>query len=140
MSANLENKLERVIKILDDLADEASRGIPIIVEGRRDVEALVGLNIKGKIIAVKTLKRNVLSVLNEIEKLGKDEVILLLDFDKRGRELMRHLTAWFEKTKIKANAVFWREIFGLLRRDIKDIEGLPTYIETLKRKLEKDLE
>ena len=140
MSTNLENKLEGILKVLDNLAYEASRGVPIIVEGKKDVEALAKLNVKGKIIAVKALKRNFLSVLNEAENLGKKEVILLLDFDRRGKEWTKRLSTWFEKTKIKANTVFWREIFGLLRRDVKDIEGLPAYIETLKKRLGRSLE
>lgn len=134
ISSGMEKKLEKILQILDNLAAESARGIPVIVEGRKDVEALDELQIKDNIIEVKTGGKNLLDLLNEVERLDKDEVILLMDFDRRGRELVKYLTRRLEKMKIKPNTVFWRELSGLLRRDVKDVEGMPSYIETLKRK------
>jgi hypothetical protein len=34
--------------------------------------------------------------------------------------------------KITPNLVFWRRLKGLVGRDVKDIEGLASYLETLK--------
>lgn len=133
-SSSMEKKLEETLRVLDDLAVESANGIPIIVEGRRDVEALNELKIKGNIIQAKSGGKNVLDLLNIIESYGKDEVILLLDFDRRGRELMRYLTQCLEKTKIRPNTAFWRKLSSFLRRDVKDIEGLSAYVKTLMRK------
>lgn len=132
--SSMEKKLEEVLRVLDNLATESANGIPIIVEGRRDVKALNELKIRGKIIQAKSRGKNFLDLLSVIEAYGKDEVILLLDFDRRGRELTRYLTQCLEKTKIRPNTVFWRKLSSLLRRDIKDIEGLSAYIKTLMRK------
>jgi len=134
VSSDMEDKLERVLHLLDDLASESARGIPILVEGRRDAEALKALEIRGEVIAVKTKSKNLLDQLSEVEERGKGEVVLLMDFDRRGKELMKYLTLCLEKMKIRPNTVFWRELSSLLRRDLKDIEGLPTYIRTLKGK------
>lgn len=133
----MEEKLGKIVHLLDNLSLESAKGFPIIVEGRKDVEALNELGIEGDIVAVKTSGRNLLDLLSETEERGKGEVILLMDFDRRGREMMKYLTRYFEEMKIKPNAAFWKEISGLLRRDIKDIEGLPAYIETLRRKIGK---
>ncbi|MDH5795670.1 MAG: hypothetical protein OEZ24_06125, partial [Candidatus Bathyarchaeota archaeon] len=73
-------------------------------------------------------------VLREVEKRGKDEVILLMDFDRRGRQLTRRLAGNLERMKIRPDLVFWRRLSGLVGRDVKDIEGLSTYIQTLKGK------
>ncbi|MFQ6095480.1 MAG: toprim domain-containing protein [Candidatus Bathyarchaeia archaeon] len=139
-SFSMERKLDQILRVLDDLASESAKGTPIIVEGRRDVDALNELKIRGRIIQAKSGGKNVLDLLSMIEAYGKDEVILLLDFDRRGRELTRYLTQRLEKMKIKPNTVFWRELSSFLRRDVKDIEGLSTYIKTLMRKIGKTSE
>jgi hypothetical protein len=36
--------------------------------------------------------------------------------------------------KITPNLLFWRMLLGLVVRDVKDIEGLATYLETLKNR------
>jgi len=35
--------------------------------------------------------------------------------------------------------VFWRRLMSLVGRDVKDIEGLSSYIQTLKRRIGKDI-
>ena len=109
----------------------------MIVEGKKDTEALRKLEVSGDIICAKASGKTSLDVLREVEKQGKDEVILLMDFDRRGRQLTRHLTDDLERMKIKPNLVFWRRLSSLVGKDVKDIEGLSTYIQTLKRKIGK---
>jgi len=134
LSAGLKKRLEKVLQLLDRLARESAKGTPIIVEGRKDVNTLRDLAIKGDIISAKTSGKSLLDVLGEVEKLSKHEVILLMDFDRRGKEWTKHLTQHFEKMRIKPNLFFWRGLLGLVGRDIRDIEGLATYLEHLKKK------
>jgi len=58
----------------------------------------------------------------------------MLDFDRRGRELTTNLKSHIEKTGINANLHFWLRLSGLAGKEVKDVEGLATYIETLKNK------
>jgi len=111
----------------------------MIVEGKKDVKALERLEVCGDIICGKASGKTSLGVLREVEKRGKDEVILLMDFDRRGRQLTRRLAGNLERMKIKPNLVFWRRLSHLVGRDVKDIEGLTTYIHTLKRKIGKNI-
>lgn len=57
-----------------------------------------------------------------------------MDFDRRGKEWTKRLTYHFERMKIKPRLYFWRALLHLVRRDIKDVEGLASYLETLKKK------
>ncbi len=134
MSESLRRRLEKVTEFLERLAEKSASGIPIIVEGRNDTDALTKLGIKGDIITAKTSGRSFLDVLREVRNRGTREVILLMDFDRRGREWTRRLTQNLEKMRVKANTLFWNELLNLIGRDLKDIEGLPTYIETLRKK------
>lgn len=135
MSTSLERKAERLTKLLEKLAVESAKGIPFVVEGQKDVSALRQLNIDGKIVSSKTSGKSFVDILAEIEALNVREVILLLDFDRRGVEWTHRLKQHLEKTKIKPNLTFWNELYGLVGRDLKDIEGLPAYLETLRKKI-----
>ncbi len=114
---------------------ESMKGVPIVVEGKADVEALRRLDVKGDLIAAKSGARSILDVLDEVERRGKREVVLLMDFDRRGREWTKRLAQRLEQVKMRPNTRLWSELSGLVRRDVKDVEGLPAYIETLKRKV-----
>jgi len=135
MSTRLKEKEEKILLTLERLAQESAKDIPLIVEGKNDVEALRVLGIEGKIIEAKTGGKSMLDVIFEVEECGAQEVILLLDFDRRGRELTKSLKQYLEKMQIKANVVFWKKLRGIVGREVKDVEGLTSYMETLKRKI-----
>lgn len=131
--------MEEIQRLFDSLIAEAAGGTPIIVEGPRDRLSLERLEVKGDIVSAKASGRSLLDVLNEIETCGRDEVILLLDFDKRGREMTSRLAKNLESRRIKVNLIFWKKLSSLVGRDIKDIEGLATYVQTLNRKIGKNV-
>ncbi len=135
MSTHLEEKKERIEKILERLAEESANGIPIIVEGKKDRETLAIFEIKGKIMTAKTGGQSFLDIVSEIERNGIREVILLLDFDRRGRQGTARLKGYLEKARIKPNTRFWADLYALVGRYVKDVEGLASYMETLKSKL-----
>ena len=134
MSTKSEKKLEEILKLLEKLTKESMKGVPIIVEGRNDVNALHKLGLEGDIILASSGK-SFLDVLGEIEERRKREVILLMDFDRHGKEWTHRLTHRLEEMKITPNLHFWKELLSLVGHDIKDIEGLATYLETLKKKV-----
>jgi len=135
LSTKSEKKLERILKLLERLATESTKGTPIIVEGRNDINALHKLGLEGDIISAKSSGKSFLDVLGEIEGKGKREVILLMDFDRHGKEWTNRLARRLEEMKITPNLLFWRELLGLVGHDVKDIEGLATYLETLRKKV-----
>jgi len=58
-----------------------------------------------------------------------------LDFDRRGKEWTMKLKEHLEKTLVKPNITFWNDLWSLLGRELKDVEGLTAYMETLKSKI-----
>jgi len=135
LSTHLKEKEEKILQILEKLLQESAKGKPIIVEGKKDIETLRALGIQGKIMSAKTGGKSFLDVISEVEEIGVREVILLLDFDRRGKEGTKRIKTNLEKAKIKTNIKFWRQIFALIGREVKDIESLTSYMETLKRKI-----
>ena len=134
MSTKNQKKQEKIIKILERLEKRANQGIPILVEGYNDKFALQRLGIMGDIILVKTEGKNFLDIIKEIEDKEKSEVILLFDFDRRGKEWTKRLRIFLERTKIMSNLFFWNSLLRLVGRDVKDIEGFATFFEHLSNK------
>lgn len=114
--------------------EESAKGKPIIAEGKKDATALKTLGVNSTILTVKTGGKSFLKASQEIEELGVSEVILLLDFDRRGVEGTMRLVGDLEKLKIKVNVKFWHELRGLISRDVQCIEGLPSFLMTLQQK------
>ena len=135
MSTRLKDKEERILHVLECLAEKSSAGTPIIVEGKKDIETLRVLGVEGKIISAKTGGKTLLDVISEMENISAREVILLFDFDRRGKEWTKRIKQQLERARIKPNITFWCELLSIVGRDVKDVEGLTAYMETLKSKI-----
>ncbi len=135
MSTKLKEKQEKLENLLAKLAEDAAKGKPIVVEGKKDAQALHDLGINGLIVTVKTGGKSFLEATMEIEKLRVDAVVLLLDFDRRGKEGTLRLKRDLERAKIKTDTRFWRELQALVGREIQCIESLPAYLSTLQQKI-----
>lgn len=135
MSTRLKEKEEKILLILEKLTEESTKGKPIVVEGRKDVSALRALGVAGIVLTLKTGGKSFLDLVFEIEKMGVTEVILFLDFDRRGKEGTKSLKKSLERAKIKANIKLWRELSALVRKEIQCIESLTAYLTTLRLKI-----
>ncbi len=117
------------------MAEECAKGKPVIVEGKKDVDALFALGVVGTFLMVKTGGKSFLDAVSEIEKLGAKEAILFLDFDRRGKEGTKRLKQSLERAKIKPNTKFWRILSALVGKEIQCIESLTSYLSTLRCKI-----
>jgi len=130
----LQEKEEGITQILNALAEESAKGTLILVEGKKDVKALRILGIEGSMLTVKTGGRSFVDVVSELEESRTPKVILLLDFDRRGKEGTKRLQLSLEKAKIKTDVELWRALSRLAGRDVQCVEGLVAYIENLRTK------
>ena len=135
MSTHLKDKQEKILQILNALAEESGKGTPIIVEGKKDAETLRSFGVEGNVITAKTGGKSFLDVVSEIEQTEAVEAVLLLDFDRRGKQGTQRLKQSLEHAKIKPNMTFWRELSALLGKEVQCIESLIAYMETLQDKI-----
>jgi 2,5-diamino-6-(ribosylamino)-4(3H)-pyrimidinone 5'-phosphate reductase len=135
LSDKLKNRFEKILQLIEQLITEVDKGALIVVEGQSDIRALKQLAIQGNTISVKTAGKSFLDILTEIEEQNMSEAILLLDFDRRGKEWTKRLQQRLEEKRIKVNVSFWKKLHALVGREVKDVEGLPTYLETLKKRI-----
>jgi 5S rRNA maturation endonuclease (ribonuclease M5) len=134
LSTRLKDKLEKIEQTIAKLVEESAKGKPVVAEGKKDAAALCELGITSKILTVKTGGKSFLDATHEIERLGFREVILLLDFDRRGKDGTKRLITNLECVGIRANLRFWLELNGLVGKDVQGVESLPSYLQTLRGK------
>jgi len=135
LSTRLKEKEEKILKVLEAVVEESAKGKPIMVEGKKDVAALRALGVAGTVLTVKTGGKSFLDAICEIEKMGVPEVILFLDFDRRGKEGTKRLKQSLERAKIKNNTKLWRALSALVGKEIQCIESLTAYMQTLHAKI-----
>lgn len=135
MSTRLKEKEEKILQIINVIAEESAKGKPIVVEGKKDVDTLRMLGVEGILISVKTGGKSFLDAVSEIENMGAAEVILFLDFDRRGKEGTKRLKQSLERAKIKPNVKFWCELSALVAKEIQCVESLTAYLRTLHTKI-----
>ena len=110
---------------IEELFEElclANEDMPIIVEGMNDEAALRKLGVSGEIIRLNTG----LSILNFCEKVAEtyDEVIILTDWDEKGRQLFKKLKQNFKYTNVKTVKKYWRNFKRFCSKDIQEVEYL----------------
>ncbi|XRP97237.1 toprim domain-containing protein [Methanocaldococcus sp. 16A] len=116
---------EKLLEVIEELKIEAEEK-PIIVEGKRDVESLEKLGVEGTFIII--AKTPVYLIADELVRRGVKEVILLTDFDRRGRMLAKAIVEEFRHRGIKVNTKIRQEIFIYTNSGIRDIESLFSYV------------
>jgi 5S rRNA maturation endonuclease (ribonuclease M5) len=135
LSTHKKERLEKIQLVIAKLAEEVAKGMPVVVEGKNDERALTDLGVNGEVLMLKTGGKSFLQFITEIEESNAREVLLLLDFDRRGEEATAHLKRELERLRIKVNTKFWAELRALVNRDIQCIESLPSYLATVQQKV-----
>jgi 5S rRNA maturation endonuclease (ribonuclease M5) len=101
-----------------------------VVEGLRDRNALRQLGITKNVYPLNKGK-SVFGFCEEISKRTSSAVILT-DWDRRGGQLARMLRDGLEANGVHANDYIRMQLVILSKKEVKDIESLPTFIARLK--------
>ncbi len=136
MSTHLREKQEQIQLIISQLCEESERGTPIVVEGKKDANALRDLGVPGLILTIKTGGKSFQKALQEIEETKASKVVLLLDFDRRGRQETSKFMESLEHTGLKADLTFRRSLSAYAGRELQCIESLTRYLRTLEKKIQ----
>ena len=111
--------------------DEKYPNLLVIVEGKRDVSVLRNLGLQATIIKTQTRLSRVSLVAKILSEAGKDgQVLILTDFDKKGKEIYRFLEKELELCGVK-NLKRERRVIRKYMEDWTTIEQL---VSLFKRK------
>jgi 5S rRNA maturation endonuclease (ribonuclease M5) len=119
-------RLEAAESALEALSD-ANAEAPILVEGDRDETALRKLGIHGPIVRLNQGK----TVVGVCERLvGRERVIVLTDWDRKGGQLARLVSQALVSNGVKADLHFRKELSRIAH--VRTVEGLAGWYATLR--------
>lgn len=125
-------RLEKLEELILELQDISDKGAIIVVEGRKDVESLRSLGIKGDIKL--SSQQPLLDFTEVLSRCGKD-IVILTDWDRKGGMTARKITDHLHTYSITPNTDIRARIGFLVKKRIKDIESLSRYVEKLRYEL-----
>ncbi len=127
-------RLQLLNEELEELRYSSEQGIPILIEGKKDEEALRELGIQGKFIRVSGSSLNLSEIAYSVTR-SSSKVIILTDFDRKGNQLAKRLHVEIQSLGCYPDLQIRRRIMGMTRKYIKDIESLPKYIQRLQMEI-----
>ncbi len=123
-----EETFEQVEELLNEMRESASAGVPILVEGADDERALRKLDVKEQILRLSNSSKTLLNFLESLA--GFKQIIILTDFDRAGDKLAKFCAVHLKRLGVEPVVEFRQKLKALLRRDVKDIEGLAKFLHT----------
>ncbi|MDD4185807.1 MAG: Toprim subdomain protein [Candidatus Methanomethylophilaceae archaeon] len=121
-------RLDELTWLLEDLSD-ISEGSIILIEGRKDREALDFLRITAESIEVQK-EGGPLRAAERVYEAGKGAVILT-DWDTKGDEIARSLEENLYSLGVRYDTDIRDKLRALCMKDVKDIQSLPSLYRRL---------
>lgn len=118
--------LEEIEELINELKRYSLEGVPIVVEGARDMKALRELNVSGPVFQISGSKETALNFLESLSRYG--QVVVLTDFDRAGDELAKFCNKHLQRLGPKPILDLREKLKALLHKDVKDIQGLSKFL------------
>ena len=115
-----EEMVEKIEKVLEEIRELASKGVPILVEGKRDEKVLRTLGVDGRIIKISQQSLNVL--IDQLHRYRR--VLILTDFDKEGEKIAKTLSSLLELEGTIPIYEMRNELKHALAGQVSCIEGI----------------
>ncbi len=121
---NAVPNVDLLSRIIEDLNTQ-DPGQLIVVEGYRDRDALLKLGVRTRIMTLRSFLR--LAATDWLEKEGLAEIIVLTDFDRRGKFYSRVIKK-ICSGRARVNTQYKHRLRKSLGNWIKDVEGIPGFV------------
>src|SRR5918912_2204581 len=117
--------IDRLRGFIDMLNYEAENGSVVVVEGKRDVEALVRIGFNGNVTTFNRFKGIADFVDNH--HLISQKIILLLDMDRTGKYLTSRLVSQLQHQGSSVSLFYKKALAKITNRKIRHVEELVAY-------------
>lgn len=117
--------LERIHEFIRSLNHESENGSIIVVEGKRDSEALIKLGFVGEVTVYNRFK----GILNFVDshQMTDKKIILLLDMDRTGKYLTSRLVSLLQQRGNNVNLTYKRKLCEITNGKVRHIEEIGSY-------------
>ena len=119
-----QDEVQKVQKFVNMLNEESENGAIVVVEGKRDVDALVSIGFNGNVVTLNNFK-GVNGLVDNLEKVRK--VILMLDMDRKGKYLT-HKILTLLRYKGKNVDMFYKKMLAeITKGKVRHVEEIVIY-------------
>lgn len=125
------SRAESVNRVVEALNTRDTGNRLIIVEGSKDKAALLKLGVKTRIMSLRSFLR--LASTDWLERSSVSEIIVLTDFDRRGRFHSRTIKR-ICSGRVKVNTEYKGRLKQALGNWVKDVEGIPRFLRNCSRR------
>ncbi|MDY6774734.1 MAG: toprim domain-containing protein [Halobacteria archaeon] len=124
-------RLRRFESVLDDISAESDDTV-IVVEGRKDEEALRDLGVDGEYVRVSANGRSLSETAVRIST-SYSSAVLLTDWDEHGNMLHSKLKRLLESYGVDPKTKYRGRLRSLSAKEVYDVESLSTHRTNLRR-------
>jgi 5S rRNA maturation endonuclease (ribonuclease M5) len=117
--------IDRLREFINMLNEESENGSVIVVEGKRDVEALSRVGFNGNLTVFNHFK-GVTDFVDNHHQIRK-KIILLLDMDRTGKHLTGKLLAQLQYKGKDVNLFYKKALMKITNGKVRHIEDIVTY-------------
>jgi len=121
--------LEALEELIESLMEASLQGAAIIVEGRRDEQALRALGLTGPVIMAS--RRPALDLAEDAAR-SFSKVVLLTDWDEKGNEMARKIELHLRAAGLRPDLEIRSRLKKLVKKEIKDVESLNFYVDRMR--------
>lgn len=127
-NTNDNDTIERLRSFIGMLNEESDKGSVIVVEGKRDAEALSMVGFTGNPAVFHRFK----GIADFLDNHNADKkMILLLDMDRTGKYLTSRLVSQLQARRHAVNLSYKRELAKITNGKVRHVENLVTYAPRL---------
>jgi 5S rRNA maturation endonuclease (ribonuclease M5) len=126
--ANDEQVLEKLRHFVGMLNEESEKGSVIVVEGRRDAEALSRIGFTGSPAVFHNFK----GIADFVGSHDHDKkIILLLDMDRTGKHLTSRLLSHLQSRKNNVSLFYKHALARITNGKVRHVEDLSVYAQQM---------
>jgi 5S rRNA maturation endonuclease (ribonuclease M5) len=129
-NANDDETVERLRSFIGMLNEESEKGSVIVVEGKRDAEALSKVGFTGSLAVFHHFK-GIADFLDSHDSASKKKIILLLDMDRTGKYLTSRLVSQLQSRRQNVSLSYKRALAKITNGKVRHVEDLVTYAPRL---------
>jgi len=119
-----QNEVQRLQKFVNMLNEESSNGAVVVVEGKRDVNALASIGFKGNVVTLNNF-RGINSLVDSLER--ENKVILMLDMDRKGKYLTRKILTLLQYKGKNVDMFYKKMLAAITKGKVRHTEDLTIY-------------
>jgi 5S rRNA maturation endonuclease (ribonuclease M5) len=119
-----QDEVQKVQKLVNMLNEESENGAVVVVEGKRDVDALVSVGFNGNVVTLNNFK-GVNGLVDNLETVSK--VILMLDMDRKGKYLTHKILTLLQYKGRNVDMFYKKMLAEITRGKIRHIEEIVIY-------------